>query len=208
MTAIESGTAIGVSYIEQETRAVAIHEAGHAATAHVYRPEIESSRLSIRMRGGSLGHHQAFRRRSASASWQSEARATSSTRSARWRRSTSSTARTRAASAATSVRDRARGDDGRRCGHGARSRIDLPGVKPAAEEEARAKVMKRFEEIGMRLMNRTRGSADFHGDPVASVLRDPYKRRIAAQFLGQAFVTAYALHRREQGRRGEDRERR
>jgi hypothetical protein len=43
----------------------------------------------------------------------------------------------------------------------------------------------------MRLMNRTRGSADFQGDPIASVLRDPFKVRIAAQFLGQAFVIAY-----------------
>jgi hypothetical protein len=45
----------------------------------------------------------------------------------------------------------------------------------------------------MRLMNRTRGSADFHADPVASVLRDPYKAALAAQFLGQAFATAYAF---------------
>jgi hypothetical protein len=39
-------------------------------------------------------------------------------------------------------------------------------------------------------MNRTRGSADFGGDPVASVLQDPYKRAAAAQILGQAYVTA------------------
>jgi len=43
----------------------------------------------------------------------------------------------------------------------------------------------------MRMMNRTRGSADFQGDPIASVLRDPFKVRLAAQFLGQAFVIAY-----------------
>ena len=39
-------------------------------------------------------------------------------------------------------------------------------------------------------MNRTRGSADFHADPIASVLRDPHKRALAAQTLGQAYVTA------------------
>ena len=39
-------------------------------------------------------------------------------------------------------------------------------------------------------MNRTRGSADFHGDPIASVLGDPYKRALAAQILGQAYVIA------------------
>src|SRR4029077_14022373 len=72
MTVIESGTAIGVKYTPGETRAVAIHEAGHATAAHAYRPEIESSRLSIRMRGGSLGHHQFFDREERFSRWQSE----------------------------------------------------------------------------------------------------------------------------------------
>jgi ATP-dependent Zn protease len=72
-------------------------------------------------------------------------------------------------------------------------RIDLNGSAgdDAAEEEARDKIMKRFEKIGLTLMNRTRGSADFHGDPIASVLGDPYKRTLAAQILGQAYVIAY-----------------
>ena len=60
MTVIESGTAVNVNYNETDARAVAIHEAGHAAAAHVYVPEVESSRLSIKMRGQSLGHHQSF----------------------------------------------------------------------------------------------------------------------------------------------------
>ena len=42
-------------------------------------------------------------------------------------------------------------------------------------------------------MNRTRGGADYQADPVAAVLRDPYKARLAAEFLGRAFVTAYAF---------------
>ena len=33
MTTVESGTAIGTEYVPDETRAVAIHEAGHAAAA-------------------------------------------------------------------------------------------------------------------------------------------------------------------------------
>ena len=36
MTTIESGTAVNVEYIPEETRAVAIHEAGHAVAGHVY----------------------------------------------------------------------------------------------------------------------------------------------------------------------------
>ena len=51
MTVIESGSAINVTYHDADARATAIHEAGHAATAHVYRPDLESSRISIKMRG-------------------------------------------------------------------------------------------------------------------------------------------------------------
>ena len=60
MTVIESGSAVNVKYHDDDSRGIAIHEAGHAIAAHVYRPDLESSRLSIRMRGGSLGHHQSF----------------------------------------------------------------------------------------------------------------------------------------------------
>jgi hypothetical protein len=42
-------------------------------------------------------------------------------------------------------------------------------------------------------MNRTRGSADFHADPIAAILRDPFKQSIAAQILGQAYVMAVNL---------------
>ena len=60
MTTLEAGTAVGIEYIPEESRAVAIHEAGHAAAGHVYLKGAESTRLSIRMRGGALGHHQAL----------------------------------------------------------------------------------------------------------------------------------------------------
>jgi ATP-dependent Zn protease len=192
MTVIESGTAIGVQYVEHETRATAIHEAGHAAAAHVYRPDLESSRLSIRMRGRSLGHHQSFQREERFSEWQTEAMGNlihilgamaaervfynentngvggdlqSATQDAAWMVGTS--------------------------GMGP-ERIDLNGVKFAdeTEEQTRERIMKRFETIGLTLMNRTRGGADFHADPIASVLQDPYKRTAAAQILGQAYVTA------------------
>src|SRR2546430_2775519 len=60
MTTLESGTAVGIEYIPEETRAVAIHEAGHAVAGHVYMKGRESTRLSIKMRGATLGHHQAL----------------------------------------------------------------------------------------------------------------------------------------------------
>jgi hypothetical protein len=70
--------------------------------------------------------------------------------------------------------------------------LETDGLAFADEtpEQTRTRVMKRFEGIGLTLMNRTRGSADFHQDPIASVLADPYKRKVAAEILGQAYVTA------------------
>ena len=61
MTTVEAGTAQNIDYVPEETRAVAIHEAGHAAAGHVYLGnELLSTRLSIRKRGGSLGHYQSM----------------------------------------------------------------------------------------------------------------------------------------------------
>ena len=61
MTTVESGTAQNIEYVEEETRAVAIHEAGHAAAGHIYLGnDVLSTRLSIRKRGGSLGHYQSM----------------------------------------------------------------------------------------------------------------------------------------------------
>ena len=72
MTTVESGTAIGTEYVPKETRAIAIHEAGHAATAHHYMEGAESTRLSIKRRGAALGHHQAREKEERFSSWRSE----------------------------------------------------------------------------------------------------------------------------------------
>ena len=72
MTTIESGTAVRIEYVPAETRAVAIHEAGHAVASHVYMKDVLSTRLSIRKRGNSLGHHQAIEKEERFSSWRSE----------------------------------------------------------------------------------------------------------------------------------------
>jgi cell division protease FtsH len=196
MTAIESGTAIGVQYTQQESRAVAIHEAGHAATAHAYRPEIESSRLSIKMRGGSLGHHHFFDREERFSRWQSEDAA--------------DLIHTVGSMAAEHVfygeNSRGVGGDLHYATQRAATMVGTWGMAPPpielpanakfddeTAEETRERIRQRFERIGLRLMNRERGGADFQGDPVAATLRDPYKRAVAAQFLGQAFAIAYVF---------------
>ena len=51
--------------------------------------------------------------------------------------------------------------------------------------------MKRFEKLGLQLMNRASG--DFQHDSIAAVLRDFDKRAHASQILGQAYVNAYNL---------------
>ena len=43
MTTVESGTAVNIEYPEEDTRAVAVHESGHAAASHVYMKGSEST---------------------------------------------------------------------------------------------------------------------------------------------------------------------
>jgi ATP-dependent Zn protease len=197
MTTLESGTAVNVSYPGHELRAVAIHEAGHAVTAHIYRPDLESSRLSTRMRGGSLGHHQTFEREERFSRWQHEEMGTlihvlgaMAAENVFYGENTGGVGgdlQTATDTAAWMV-----GTAGMRP-----LRLDLEGQVPEGEDEDeyRERIMKRFERIGRTLMNRTRGSADFHADPIASILHDPFKSAIAAQILGQAYVMAINLVR-------------
>src|SRR5438045_9363538 len=70
MTTVESGTAVGIEYMPEETRSVAIHEAGHCVASHVFLEDHMSTRLSIRKRGGSLGHHQAVEQDERFTHWQ------------------------------------------------------------------------------------------------------------------------------------------
>jgi ATP-dependent Zn protease len=195
MTTLESGTAVNVTYPEHELRAVAIHEAGHAVTAHVYRPDLESSRLSTRMRGGSLGHHQTFEREERFSRWQHEemgslvhvlgAMAAENVFYGENSGGVGGDLQTATDTVAWMV-----GTAGMRPLH-----IELNGNVPKGEdpEEVREQILKRLERIGRTLMNRTRGSADFHADPIAAILRDPFKNAVAAQILGQAYVMAVNL---------------
>ena len=60
MVTLEAGTALGWGYEnEKEELATAIHEAGHAVCSHLFMEGTESTRLSIKRRGATGGHHQA-----------------------------------------------------------------------------------------------------------------------------------------------------
>jgi SpoVK/Ycf46/Vps4 family AAA+-type ATPase len=191
MTTIESGTAVGVNYIEDETRAVAIHEAGHAVASHVYMKDVLSTRLSIRMRGGSLGHHQAIEKEERFSSWRHEF--------------VGRLVWTLGAMAAEHV---FYGENGNGVGGDIQSAtwnaammvgasgmgpepLDLRGRVPKERlQEVETELMERFERIGLKIMNRASGGSAMDSNPVRAVLSDPAKRKAAAQILGQAYLTA------------------
>jgi ATP-dependent Zn protease len=193
MTTIESGTAIGIDYIAQETRAVAIHEAGHAAAGHVYMEGAESTRLSIRMRGGSLGHHQALEKEERFSRFRSEemarlvwtlgAMAAERVFYGENSNGVGGDVQSATAQAAWMVGASAMGPEP----------FTVTPLDDESEEEARTRVLKRFQSIGVQIMNRTSGGGPFTENPIAGVLGDRDKRNLAAQILGQAYVSAYNL---------------
>jgi ATP-dependent Zn protease len=193
MTTIESGTAIGVEYVPEETRAVAIHEAGHAATAHVFLKGAESTRISIRMRAGSLGHHMAMEKEERFSSWKHEEMAKLA-----WTLGAMAAEHVFYDENATGVGGDLQSATGRSAwmvgvsGMGP-DRVELNGRyrSAAKRDEAEEQLRKRFERLGLQLMNRASG--DFQHDSIAAVLRDFDKRALAAQILGQAYVNAYNL---------------
>ncbi|MFQ5426305.1 MAG: AAA family ATPase, partial [Gaiellales bacterium] len=195
MTTIESGTAVGIEYVPEETRAVAVHEAGHAVAAHVYMKGAESTRLSIRMRGRSLGHHQALEKEERFSRWQHElmgrliwalgAMAAERVFYGETSSGVGGDVHGATASAAMMVGGWALGPEP----------IELAGTFDSLEdeEEEREKVLERYERIGNRIMQRTGGGGPYATDPVASVLSDSQKRKAAAQILGQAYMKAHWL---------------
>ncbi|MBI4172358.1 MAG: AAA family ATPase [Actinobacteria bacterium] len=203
MTTVEAGTAIGVEYIAAETRAVSIHEAGHAVCGHVHMKGAQSTRLSIRMRGGSLGHHQALEKEERFSRFQSEefarlvwglgAMAAERVFYGESSNGVGGDVFSVTAQAALMVGASAMGPPA----------IELKPPGPRAKKdgagEERDKIAKRFEQIGLQIMNRASGGGPFSENPIASVLGDRDKRSMAAQILGQAYVAAYNLveHNRE-----------
>jgi ATP-dependent Zn protease len=199
MTTLEAGTAVGIEYIPEESRAVAIHEAGHAAAGHVYLKGAESTRLSIRMRGGALGHHQALEKEERFSRFRSE-----------------EFARLVWALGAMAAERVFYGENSNGVGGDVMSvtaqaaymvGASAMGPEPFAitpredetEEEARERVLKRFEKIGLQIVNRTGGGGPFDANPIGSVLGDRDKRALVGQMVGQAYVAAYNLvvHNRE-----------
>jgi hypothetical protein len=70
--------------------------------------------------------------------------------------------------------------------------IDLSGriEDPEEREKAEKHAMKRFEQLGVQILQRS-GGGMLDENPFASTLQDPDKRRLVAGLLGQAFVVAW-----------------
>src|SRR6478752_1708008 len=187
MTTVESGTAVDIEYVPDETRAVAVHEAGHAVAAHAYLKGAESTRLSIRRRGGSLGHHMALQKEERFSSWRSEEMARLI-----WALGAMAAERVFYGENSTGV-----GGDVQAATDRAAWMVGACGMAPEfvelrcddeSEDEARERVMKRFQRIGTQIVNRTTsGSAE------TAVLHDPSQRQMVEQLLGQAYLAAHHL---------------
>jgi ATP-dependent Zn protease len=193
MTTLEAGTAVGVEYVPEETRAVAVHEAGHAAAGHVYLKGAESTRLSIRMRGASLGHHQALEKEERFSRFRSEefarlvwalgAMAAERVFYGENSNGVGGDVASATAQAAYMVGASAMGPQP----------FEVTPEKGESREEAQDRILKRFEKIGYQIMNRTSAGGPFSENPIAGVLSDGDKRPIVAQLLGQAYVAAHHL---------------
>jgi ATP-dependent Zn protease len=192
MTTVEAGTAQNIEYVPEETRAVAIHEAGHAAAGHMFLgDEILSTRLSIRKRGGSLGHYQGMEKDERFSHFRSRvmgslimtlgAMAAEHVFYGENSQGVSGDVQSATATAAAMVGIWAMGADP----------VHLDGSLDVREDVEH--VLKRLERIGTTIMNRASGGQPFQQDPIGSVLSDRDKRAAAAQLLGQAYVTAYSL---------------
>lgn len=194
MTTVESGTAVGIEYLPEETRAVAIHEAGHAAASHVYMKDSESTRLSIRMRAGSLGHHAAIQKDERFSAWRHE-----EVSRLIWGLGAMAAERVFYEENSIGVGGDVASATGAAawmvgmCAMGPEP-IDLTGRVPDEfREEQEQRIMDRFERIGVQIMNRAQTGGMMQTDAIGQILSDRDKRRAAAQLLGQAYVTAYNL---------------
>jgi len=197
MTTVEAGTAIGAPYAPHEERATAIHEAGHAVASHLYAKNHLSTRLSIRKRGSTGGHHQAMEKEERFAHWRSEEVA-----NLIWTLGAMAAEHVFYGENTTGV-----GGDVMSATARAAQMVGAHAMAPApldfshlfADEEecaqAEKRVVKRFERLGVQIMRRAGAGGPFANDPLSGILNDGEKRKLVAGLLGQAYLAAYCTIR-------------
>jgi ATP-dependent Zn protease len=156
-------------------------------------PETESTRLSIRMRAGSLGHHMALEKEERFSSWHHEQMGRLI-----WGLGAMAAERVFYGETTTGVG----GDvDSVTTAAGLMVGAAAMGPEPVDLDGRSDEVLERFERIGLRIMSRVGvgGPGDREHNPVGAVFTDPAKRALAARILGQAYVHAHTFvaHNRE-----------
>jgi SpoVK/Ycf46/Vps4 family AAA+-type ATPase len=204
MTTVEAGVAVGQPYPKHEERATAIHEAGHAVCGHLYMEGLLSTRLSIRKRGSSGGHHRMMHIEDRFGEWRSEQVA-----NLIWGLGAMAAEYVFYGQNTTGV-----GGDVHSVTTQAASMVGVHAMAPAAidlsdritdpeeREAAEERAADRFERLGNQIMHRS-GGGILDDNPFAGTLGDPAKRRLVAGLLGQAFVVAWCTvrHNRAQTER-------
>ena len=191
MTTVESGTAVNVEYVPEETRAVAIHEAGHAVASHVYMKDAESTRLSIRMRGAvarpppGAGEGGALLEVALGADGRADLGARRDGRRARLLRRELDRGRRRRAEL-----------HGARRLHGRRLRDGAGADRAERRLQGRRRAQGSLRQDHEAVRGDRAPDHEPHRlahDPIWESLGDTDKRKAAAQILGQAYVKAHNL---------------
>lgn len=195
LTTLGYGIDRNLEYTPDEARSLAVHEAGHAVAGRAYMKGYSSTRLSLRARGSSFGHH---------------AMAPIEERFVEFRNNNmSDLIWTFGGMAAELV---FYGETSQGVGgdlqHATRvsalmvgaagMTAPLPDLRarfatPVEAEVAERKLMRRYQQVGAKLMNRTERGSAFGGFSLAATLEDEGKREEAAKLLGIAFMTCYWL---------------
>ena len=182
MANIEAGLAEAISYTEKETLAVARHEVGHAVANRFFIPDMKSVRLSIRKRGGALGHHQAVEATDSFVRFRSRMAG-----EVRWGLGSIAVERVFYGENTSGVS----GD----LANATRDAALMVGVYGMGPDMRSDEDSLRAQMIGHRLISQ----AAFHSGPmgetdvVGQVMRDREKARDVAQILGIAYVDCWRL---------------
>ncbi|HET9849701.1 MAG TPA: AAA family ATPase [Candidatus Dormibacteraeota bacterium] len=182
MANIEAGLAEPIQYTDKETLAVARHEMGHAVANRFFLPEMKSVRLSIRKRGGALGHHQAVEAEESFVKFRSRIAG-----EIRWGLGSIAVERVFYGENTSGVS----GD----LASATREAAFMVGIYGMGPDRRNDEESLRAEMIGFRLIAQSAGLQPPQGDPnpVAAILHERDKARDVAQIMGSAYVDCWRL---------------
>jgi ATP-dependent Zn protease len=182
MANIEAGLAEPIQYTDRETLAIARHEMGHAIANRFFLPDMKSVRLSIRKRGGALGHHQAVEAEESFVKFRSRLAG-----EIRWGLGSIAAERVFYGENSSGVS----GD----LASATREAALMVGVYGMGPDRRNDEDSMRAQLIGHRLIAQSAALEPPQGEPnvVAAVLKDREKAQDAAQILGSAYVDCWRL---------------